>query len=65
MKKYKVVCKHCGSENITHDGWAYWDFDTQQWVLDGLYPKQIFCRDCEGDTSIDEIETETGEPSHA
>lgn len=46
--KIKMVCKHCGSDNVHLDAYADWDEDTQQWVLGSTYDHE-FCSDCERD----------------
>jgi hypothetical protein len=43
--KHKIVCSHCGSENIKRDAWATWNVDTQEWDLDDVFDS-CFCEDC-------------------
>jgi hypothetical protein len=57
MKKFKMICRACGSENVLRDAFASWDYDNQRWALHNAFDHAI-CEDCEGPTSIDEIETE-------
>jgi hypothetical protein len=53
--KIKVICSHCKSDNVLRDAWAEWDIDKQEWVLHATYD-ETFCEDCEGSTSVEEVE---------
>jgi hypothetical protein len=57
MKKYIVVCKHCGSENVARDAWSAWDAEAQQWILHSTYDHAT-CFECEGETSLEYKEAE-------
>ena len=51
-----MVCKTCGSEEVSKDATARWNVESQEWELSATYDKPNFCETCEGETSIDEIE---------
>lgn len=60
-KKYKYVCEECGSENIEFNiyGSATWDKEIQDYVIAYFEPSASeyeYCRDCESDVQIKEIE---------
>lgn len=57
MKKYRMICRDCGGENVKRDAWASWDFEKQDWILH-VYFDEAHCDDCEGQTAIDEEEVE-------
>ena len=44
-------CKHCKSEDVVLDAWAYWNTDNGSWELDKVFDYS-FCRDCDGETTI-------------
>jgi len=60
MARIRMVCTHCGSEDVRLDAWAEWDFDNQQWTLGETYD-HAHCHKCEGETSIDEIDADAEE----
>ena len=60
MPKIKIVCAHCGSENVMRDAWAEWDIAKQEWVLQNVFD-QGFCADCDSEESLDEIEIGEGQ----
>lgn len=49
------VCSECGSENVLKDAWASFDSESQKWVLDQVFD-QGFCKDCDGECTINEKE---------
>lgn len=66
MKKIKYLCPHCESENVIQDAIAYWDFEDQEWKMSDFYSHPLTCGDCGSEfREPDQIEIETGEPSHA
>lgn len=54
-KRITYVCGECGSNNVFVDGWAAWDADKQEWVLDHVSTTE-FCEDCYGETAFVEVE---------
>jgi transposase-like protein len=34
IRKTRIVCSHCGSENISVRAEVRWDYATQKWVFD-------------------------------
>lgn len=56
MARIKKCCPDCGSTNVKCDAWAWWNVDTQEWVLDDTYSNG-WCDDCEGEfKTFDEVE---------
>ncbi len=45
-KLIRVVCPYCGSENVTIDATADWDYDQQKWTLCGTQDT-VTCQECE------------------
>ena len=56
MKKF--ICKHCQSANVKRDAFAMWDQEAQKWILESAYWDNAYCSECDGETTIVEIETE-------
>lgn len=52
----KMVCANCGSEDVLADAYASWNYTEQRWEVESTFDKGAFCRDCDGDTRIDEKE---------
>ena len=48
-------CATCGSDQVMHDAYAYWDYQKQSWELHSTYD-YVFCPECEGETSINWVE---------
>jgi hypothetical protein len=55
-KRVKLVCSHCGSENVLIDAYAKWDPSTQKFKLLSTFDKGHVCDDCGGPCSIKEVE---------
>lgn len=55
MSRLKMVCGHCGSENVGRDAYVSWNEKTQEWELGGIYDSG-FCNDCGRDDPIEEEE---------
>lgn len=50
-KRYKYVCSHCGSDDVTSDALAQWDEAKQEWALiDTL--DNTDCNQCEGPANL-------------
>ena len=56
MKKF--ICSHCKGNNVLRDAFAAWDESAQDWVLENVYD-YAYCPDCEGETTIKEIEEQS------
>lgn len=56
MPKVKMVCATCGGENVKADAYATWNLEAQQWECAQTFDKGAYCDDCDGETSLDEIE---------
>jgi hypothetical protein len=54
-KRVSYVCAHCGSSTVLMDAWATWDTEQQDWVLHDTLT-EAFCQECEGETSLVEVE---------
>lgn len=52
-KRIAIVCRTCGSENVSRDAWADWDAQRQEWVLGAVFD-YAHCHDCGGETSLNE-----------
>ena len=52
--KVKMVCSHCGSEEVLADAYAQWDVDNQLWEVVETYSKGAYCSKCDGETRIEE-----------
>jgi hypothetical protein len=50
----RMVCRACGSEEVTRDAWAAWDAEAQEWVLGAVFDF-AFCHRCLGDAKIEEV----------
>lgn len=49
------VCSVCKSEDIRRDAYAEWCTSSQQWLVASVFD-EYYCQNCDGDTSIEEIE---------
>lgn len=59
MSKVRKVCKECGSENVVSDGWVGWNVETQDWdTVENVFDME-YCKDCEGETTIVDINDDT------
>ena len=56
MTKYKMVCRHCQSDNVTQVCDARWNLDSQQWEVSDTW-NNYYCQECDGETRIDRAET--------
>jgi hypothetical protein len=55
MTKYKMICKHCQSDNITQVCDTRWNFDKQQWIVSDTW-NNFYCHDCDNSTNINKLE---------
>lgn len=49
-----IICKTCGSKEVTRDAWAEWNEESQQWVLAAAYD-YAYCHKCENDARLAEM----------
>lgn len=63
MRKVKLFCPYCGSDDIVRDGPHCWNVDKQEWVSYGTYD-DMTCEDCGeefGEAGEEEVSTTTEE----
>jgi hypothetical protein len=53
--KVKMVCSHCGSEDVLCDAYAVWNTDNQEWEIGSLFDKGAYCNTCDGECRIEEV----------
>ena len=49
----KMVCAHCGSDDVRADAYAGWDVEAQKWELAQTFDKGAYCNQCDGETRIE------------
>jgi hypothetical protein len=54
-KRYAMVCKTCGSDDVSRDAWANWDISEQRWELGSVFD-YAHCHKCECETRLVEVE---------
>jgi hypothetical protein len=59
-KKYLYVCSYCGTDNVTSDATAEWDFEKQDWVLNDVNDYS-YCGECGDEAALDDIYPEDEE----
>lgn len=55
MKKVKLLCPKCNSEDVLCDAYAKWCVETQDWVLSSVHDN-IICSDCGNEVTPKEEE---------
>ena len=50
-----IVCGECGGSNVSRDAWADWSVEEQDWVLGAVFDYG-HCQDCDGESSLEEVE---------
>ena len=50
-RKVKIVCKRCGSDDVSCSASAKWDVPSQDWVLAGVHDGE-HCNCCGGDADL-------------
>lgn len=50
-----IVCGECGGSNVSRDAWADWSIEEQDWVLGAVFDYG-HCQDCDGESSLEEVE---------
>lgn len=48
-----IVCKDCGSDDVSRDAWACWNVERQDWVLQVVFDAG-FCQRCEEEAGLEE-----------
>lgn len=54
METYKMVCKHCRSDNITQTCDGRWNFERQSWILSDTW-NNYYCHECDGEAKVEKI----------
>ena len=54
-KRYAMLRKVCGSDDVSREASADWDTRNQRWVLRCAFD-HAHCHKCDGETSIIEVE---------
>jgi hypothetical protein len=52
-QKVKMVCDHCGSEDVLADAWASWNIESQEWELSQTFDDK-YCENCESSCKVNE-----------
>jgi hypothetical protein len=52
--KVRMVCSHCGSDDVRADAYAEWDVESQKWEIAQTFEKGAYCNECDGETRIEE-----------
>jgi hypothetical protein len=50
----RMICRECGSEDVTREAWAAWDAGAQEWVLGAVFDF-AFCHACMTDAKLEEL----------
>ena len=53
-KRIAIVCRTCGSDDVSRDAWADWDVREQEWVLRCAFDYAL-CHRCDGETRLVEV----------
>lgn len=56
MKKYRMVCADCGSEEVVKDAYASWNIETQEWEVASTHDKGSYCSICDDEVYIESKE---------
>ena len=54
-KRYAMICRACGSDEVSRDAWADWDTGKQEWVLRCAFDAG-FCHRCGCASRLIEVE---------
>lgn len=57
-KKYRVVCRECGSDDVLADAYASWDVESQRWEAEDVFDKGSHCNACDGECRLEWVEIE-------
>ncbi len=50
-----VVCRSCGSEEVSGNGNSYWNSKKQRWETENI--NNFWCGDCEDECRVKNVET--------
>jgi hypothetical protein len=53
-EKIRMVCSHCGAEEVFADAYAQWNVESQAWEIVQTFDKGAYCNQCDGETRIEE-----------
>jgi hypothetical protein len=53
-QRVKMVCSHCGAEEVLADAYAQWDVEEQAWEIVETFDKGAYCSKCDAETRIEE-----------
>ena len=48
----RMVCKTCGTDNVSVDAVAHWSIPAQTWEVNSILEHSGFCADCGADTTV-------------
>lgn len=55
VKKFRMKCESCGSEDVIGYASVYWDFDRQEWRHYDFTDQDDWCNACNCETCIEQI----------
>lgn len=53
QRMLRIICDHCGTEDVKRDAWAAWNFDSQEWKLHSTYDN-AYCERCGDEACLTE-----------
>jgi len=54
-KRYAMVCKQCGSDEVSREARADWNAKKQEWMVGAVFD-YAHCHKCDCETSLIEFE---------
>ncbi len=54
-RRVKIVCSHCGSDQVVRDAWAIWNTENQHWELHSMYD-HTQCDICGKEDAVKQVE---------
>lgn len=55
--KVQILCRNCGSTDVSRDAWSDWDVAAQAWLLRIVFD-HAHCHACDGQTRLIEAPLE-------
>ena len=52
-ERIAIVCRDCGSTEVSRDAWADWDANKQEWVLGAVFDLG-WCHACDCESKLGE-----------